>query len=34
MSRTYRRRRERHDYYWVLRDYRWANGVLVPPPHL
>ena len=30
MSRTYRRRGERHDYDWVLRDYRWVNGVLVP----
>ena len=30
MSRTYRRRGERHDYDWVLRDYRWADGTLVP----
>ncbi len=30
MSRTYRRRGERHDYDWVLRDYRWVNGTLVP----
>ncbi|MGH8745797.1 MAG: hypothetical protein ACREUK_04825 [Burkholderiales bacterium] len=30
MSRTYRRRGERHDYDWVLRDSRWINGVLVP----
>lgn len=30
MSRTYRRRAERHDYDWVLRDYRWVNGALVP----
>jgi len=30
MSCTYRRRGERHDYDWVLRDYRWVNGALVP----
>ncbi|HEY3244623.1 MAG TPA: hypothetical protein VGM03_14880 [Phycisphaerae bacterium] len=30
MSRTYRRRGERHDYDWVLRDYRWINGTPVP----
>ena len=30
MSRTYRRHRQRHDYDWVLRDYRWVNGTLVP----
>lgn len=30
MSRTYRRRGERHDYDGVLRDYRWVNGALVP----
>ena len=30
MSRTYRRRGERHDYDRVLRDFRWVNGVLVP----
>jgi hypothetical protein len=30
MSRTYRRRGQRHDYDWVLRDSRWVNGVLVP----
>lgn len=29
MSRTYRRRGERHDYDWVLRDSCWANGTLV-----
>jgi len=29
MSRTYRRRGQRHDYDWVLRDSRWVNGVLV-----
>ena len=29
MSRTYRRRGERHDYDWVLRGYRWVNGTLV-----
>ncbi|HWQ38417.1 MAG TPA: hypothetical protein VNM24_07365 [Burkholderiales bacterium] len=30
MSRTYRRRGQRHDYDWVLREYRWVDGVLVP----
>jgi hypothetical protein len=30
MSRTYRRRGQRHEYSWVLRDYRWINGALVP----
>jgi hypothetical protein len=30
MSRTYRRRGERHAYDWVLRDCRWVNGVLTP----
>jgi hypothetical protein len=30
MSRTYRRRGERHDYDWVPRDCRWVNGALVP----
>jgi hypothetical protein len=30
MSRTYRRRGERHDYGWILRDYRWVDGTLVP----
>jgi hypothetical protein len=30
MSRTYRRRGQRHEYRWVLRDYRWAGGALVP----
>jgi len=29
MSRTYRRREQRYDYAWVLRDYRWVNGALV-----
>ena len=29
MSPTYRRRGERHDYDWVLRDSRWVNGTLV-----
>jgi hypothetical protein len=29
MSRAYRRRGERHDYDWVLREFRWINGVLV-----
>jgi hypothetical protein len=28
MSRTYRRCSQRHDYDWVLRDYRWFNGAL------
>ena len=30
MSRTYRRRGERHDYDRVLRYYRWVDGALVP----
>jgi hypothetical protein len=30
MSRTYRRRGQRRDYDWVLRDYRWINDALVP----
>jgi len=30
MSRTYRRRGERHEYSWVLRDSCWINGVRVP----
>lgn len=30
MSRTYRRRGQRHDYDWVLRDSRWVNGVPTP----
>ncbi len=30
MSRTYRRRGQRHDYDRVLRDCCWVNGVLVP----
>ena len=30
MSRTYRRRGQRHDYDWVLHDSRWVNGILVP----
>jgi hypothetical protein len=29
MSRTYRRRRQFHEYQWVLRDRQWKNGVLV-----
>ncbi len=29
MSRTYRRHGERHDYGWVLHEYRWVNGALV-----
>ncbi len=29
MSRTYRRRGQRHDYDWVLRDSGWVDGVLV-----
>lgn len=30
MSRTYRRRGQRHEYVWVLRDYRLDGGALVP----
>jgi hypothetical protein len=30
MSRTYRRRRQRHEYRWVLRDWKWCNHILVP----
>lgn len=30
MSRTYRRRGQRHEHVWVLRDYRWVGGALVP----
>jgi hypothetical protein len=30
MSRTYRRRGQRHDYRWVLRNFHWINGVLIP----
>ena len=30
MSRTYRRRGERHDYEWILLDYRRVNGALIP----
>jgi hypothetical protein len=30
MSRTYRRRGQRRDYDWVLGDYRWVNGALIP----
>ncbi|HZP92887.1 MAG TPA: hypothetical protein VFB20_08405 [Burkholderiales bacterium] len=29
MSRTYRRRGERHQYGWVLRDHRSVNGAPV-----
>ena len=29
MSRTYRRRGARHDYDWMLHDYRWVGGMLV-----
>ncbi len=29
MSRTYRRRGQRQDYDWVLRDCGWVSGVLV-----
>jgi len=28
MSRTYRRRGQRHEYRWVLRDWKWSNFVL------
>lgn len=30
MSRTYRRRGQRQEYVWVLRDYRWDGRALVP----
>jgi len=30
MSPTYRRRGQRHDYEWALRDCRWVSGVRVP----
>jgi hypothetical protein len=30
MSRTYRRRGQRHDYRWVLPNFHWINGVLIP----
>lgn len=30
MSRTYRRRGQRHCYDWVLRDYRCVDGTLIP----
>jgi len=30
MSRTYRRRGQRQEYRWVLRDWKWSNCVLVP----
>lgn len=30
MSRTYRRRRQRHEYRWVLRDSKWCDRVLIP----
>ena len=30
MSRTYRRRGQRHEYRWVLRDCDWINHVLAP----
>ena len=29
MSRTYRRRGQRHEYRWVLLDSRWSQGVLI-----
>jgi hypothetical protein len=29
MSRTYRRRGERHDYGWVLQNSGWVSGTLV-----
>jgi len=32
MSRTYRRRRHRHEYYWVLRD--WKNSPVLCGPLL
>ena len=30
MSRTYRRRGQRHEYRWVLRDWKRKNFVLIP----
>ncbi len=30
MSRTYRRRGQRHEYRWVLLEWKWRNLVLVP----
>ena len=30
MSRTYRRRSQRHEYRWVLREFEWVDGRLVP----
>jgi hypothetical protein len=30
MSRTIRRRGERHEYRWVLREHEWVGNVLVP----
>jgi hypothetical protein len=30
MSRTYRRRGQRYEYRWVLRDRKWNNLVVVP----
>jgi hypothetical protein len=29
MSRTYRHRGQRHEYHWVLREWKWWNSVLV-----
>ena len=29
MSRTFRRRGQRHDHSWVLRDCRWIDGALI-----
>ena len=28
MSRTYRRRGQRHEYPWVLREWHWSGGML------
>jgi hypothetical protein len=30
MSRTYRRRGQRHEYRWVLREWHWSGGALAP----
>ena len=30
MSRTYRRRGDRYEYRWVLREHEWVNGTRVP----
>ena len=30
MSRTYRRRGQRYEYRWVLREWQWSGGALAP----